>query len=290
MPPWQRATQASASLGTCTLVDPGWGGHALCEPGSLAEGESAVITLTADISEAVPLRQLMDNTVLVASNETANTRTITSYAQDCHVRLNDAPTPFNSVQAAVDAASEDDLVKIAGACVGVRAHNGEHQQVSIAKSLTVQGGYATDNWATPTPILNPTVLDALGQGRVVAILGDESQPAFTVTLKGLWIMGGDVGEDDQGGGIRVKGAAVTMQDCWVYSNTAEAGGGVSLYQAVGVLRGNVFQGNHAYYIGGGFAASLSDILVISNTFYSNSSDVFGGGGSLYGGQVDGVIY
>ncbi|MCP4540245.1 MAG: hypothetical protein GY832_24155 [Chloroflexi bacterium] len=89
------------------------------------------------------------------------------YHDDCWVRINDMPADYVTVQAAVDASSEGDVVKVAGYCSGVSARAGVTQVVYISKTVTVQGGYTTTNWTMSDPNANLTTLDAQGQGRVL---------------------------------------------------------------------------------------------------------------------------
>ena len=54
-------------------------------------GTTAIITLTAQISTAVPLQQAMVNTVVARADETANSAQATTFAVNCHARVNDDP-------------------------------------------------------------------------------------------------------------------------------------------------------------------------------------------------------
>ncbi len=121
--------------------------------------------------------------------------------------------PYSSVQAAVDAANEGDIIKVAaGVYTGVSVREGVTQTVYISKSITIQGGYTVTNWTTPYPITQPTTLDAQGQGRVLYITND-----ITATIAGLDITGGftvwpssNPWRDGAGGGVYVYAATVTL--------------------------------------------------------------------------------
>ena len=105
----------------------------------------------------------------------------------CHAQVASNPIiTYTTVQAAVDAATDGDTVKIAGYCTGVSIRAGVTQTVYISKTLAMAGGYTTTNWVEPDPVGNPTMLDAEGQGRVLCITGDISP-----TIEGLRITGGD---------------------------------------------------------------------------------------------------
>ena len=284
---WQRATGAASSLGACTIADASWGGAVVCSPGTIVTGTNVVVTLTAQVSTTVTLRQAMTNTVAVVADETTDSAQVTTYAQDCHVRLNDGPTEYTTVQAAVDAASPGDLVKVAGVCVGASERQGIRQQVYVDKSLTIRGGYTTTNWAASDPEANPTTLDALGEGRVLYISGDPSAglwrarssrsgQAISPTVEGLRITGGDATGlgggpygRDAGGGVYVITATATIRDNQVFNNSANFGGGLYLCQSSGALSGNTVTANTAPG-GAGLFLSSSPATISGNTITANN--------------------
>jgi parallel beta-helix repeat protein len=194
---------------------------------------------------------------------------------------------YSSIQAAVDAAGDGDLIKVAeGIYTGVNVRPRHDiattgvvtQMVYISKTVTIQGGYTTTNWTTPYPVTQPVTLDAQGQGRVLYITGNISP-----TVEALHITDGRTPEiegvidEDSGGGLYVITAAVTLHNNEVYSNTAFYGGG-GLYAANShlVLRSNTFISSGAFSGGGLYlssgAAALDDNTVTGNTAY------LGGGG------------
>jgi len=185
--------------------------------------------------------------------------------------LNDVSTDYYTIQAAVDAAKDGDVIKIAGYCPGVNSRAGVTQTVYISKSITLRGGYTTTNWITPYPITQTTTLDAQGQGRVLYITGD-----ISTTVEGLQITGGDATDlgggpwDDAGGGMYVCSATVSITGCTVYNNiasTAHTGWGGGLY----LVESN---------------ATLNDSIVISNT--GSTSGWRGRGGGIGAFQNSGV--
>jgi len=189
---------------------------------------------------------------------------------------------YSSVQAAVDAASEGDVIKVAaGTYTGVSAREGITQAVYLDKAVTIQGGYTTSNWTTPNPKVNITTLDAQGQGRVFYISVDG-----ILTIAGLHITGGNAANQNHaeaGGGIyaqiqvQIAPLDSTIADNTIYSNTAYNGGGVYLDQgAPFVLSGNTIVSNTAERAGGGMAAHGVGITLINNAFAGNSAQ-FGGG-------------
>ena len=174
----------------------------------------------------------------------------------CYIRLNDDPLYYPSIQAAVDASTHvTDVVKVAGTCSDVTSraappgYNGAtdiSQLAYLSKTLTIQGGYAQDDWTAPDPVAHPTTLNANRQGRVLFITGD-----VTPTLEYLQITGGDA--TGLGGGI-------TGQD---------AGGGVFLDSSRATLRANAIFANRAAHGGGLYinegAPHLYNTIIVTNT-------------------------
>ncbi len=204
---------------------------------------------------------------------------------DCHVRLNDDPTAYPSVQAAVDASSgPGDVVKVAGHCAGVDSRGGFTQTVYLSRSLTLQGGYTTTNWTTPDPLAHPTTLDALGQGRVVYAAGQ-----ISLTIAGLRLTGGDATHqpggaygEHRGGGICAIEAAVAISGCTIVANTAEYGGGLYVYSGTVTLLANTVASNTAGFTGGGMLMNDGDAALVDNAFRWNEAST---GGGLYLGAA-----
>ncbi len=159
---------------------------------------------------------------------------------------------YTNVQAAVDAASGGDVIKIAaGAYTGVQARAGVTQVVYIAKSLSLQGGYTPTNWVTPNPASYPATLDAGGLGRVIYITA-----GVTVTLDGLRILNG---AGDTGGGIWSEALTLTIRNSTVASSAARS------------------LASPSFSKGGGIYSCGGDLVVENSRIVSNSADYDGGG-------------
>jgi hypothetical protein len=227
-----------------------------------------------------------------------------SHAPSAELHVCPIGCTYSSVQAAVDIAGPGDVIKVAaGTYTGVQVRPRDDitttgtvtQIVYLKKSLTIVGGYTTSNWTTPDPEANLTTLDAHRQGRVLYITGP-----ITPTIEGLRLTGGDAtgmgGEPtnptDCGGGIYIYGALATIESNWVFSNTAETGGGIfvsdkgwSLNKPGASLIANTVFSNTAIR-GGGIALTRSTAKVFSNVIRGNNASQMGGGmASLFGGSM-----
>ncbi len=199
---------------------------------------------------------------------------------------------YSSVQAAVDAANPDDVIKVAqGEYTDIHQRGGITQVVYISKTVILRGGYTTTNWDTPDPGANPTTLDAQGLGRVLYITGDISP-----TIAGLHLTGGDavgLGGDpwgDAGGGVYVIGAVATLSGNDIYNNTAGSGGGgvfLGIDSNNATLSGNDIYNNTANWSGGVCVWGSDDAMLSSNHIYSNAANLDAGGVFL-GGYSDNV--
>ena len=215
-----------------------------------------------------------------------------------HVRVPNTPAAelhvcpsgcaYSTVQAAVDAADDDDVIKVAaGTYTGVQVRPRDDfittgvisQVVYISKTVSIQGGYTASDWTTPDPEANPTTLDAEGQGRVFYITGNISP-----TVEGLRITGGDANVlpntgwgSNHGGGMFIISATTTIRGNRVYSNSATFGGGIALLLSDNaILNENVIT-NNTSAIGGGLIVDSCDyVSLIGNLIADNDSDLSGG--------------
>ncbi len=201
---------------------------------------------------------------------------------------------YSSVQAAVDAAGPDDVIKVAAGVYsdvhGRPAPPGYvgpaviTQAVYLSKTVSIRGGYTTTNGFAdpPDPAAHPTTLDAQGQGRVLFVCG-AGQPI----VEGMRLTGGDasgLGGDtlnaQTGGGVYILSATATLSNNEIVYNTAGtggAGGGVSLYRGAGTLRRNTIAANSAGSDGGGLYLWWSPIVLAENVISANTAITWGGG-------------
>lgn len=196
----------------------------------------------------------------------------------CWVRINERSTDYATVQAAVDAAQDGDVVKIAGYCTGIASRQGTKQMAYVGRNITLRGGYTT-TWGAPDADVYPTTLDARGEGRVLYI--DEN---VSTTIEGLGITGGDAAGlgggpyllDDAGGGVYADGATIMIRNSQVFRNAAQLGGGVYLVDAtVEVTETRLF--SNTAELGGGVYAAGATVGSSRSRFLRNSASLLGGG-------------
>ncbi len=208
---------------------------------------------------------------------------------------------FTSVQEAIDGAVAGQEVRVAsGVYTDVHTRDGVAQIAYISKSISIHGGYAPPFDASPDPLVQPTTLDAQGQGRVVYITGD-----ISATLTGLRITGGDAGRDQGrssrfiGGGVYAISATVTVSASQVYGNSGSQldygkGGGLAFISSDVTLLANVIRGNtgglQLYGAGGGLLIIDSQFNLVGNQILSNTAVIrsgplaFGGGVAISDGS------
>ncbi|MBN2392445.1 MAG: right-handed parallel beta-helix repeat-containing protein [Anaerolineae bacterium] len=217
----------------------------------------------------------------------------------------DCDQVFTSVQAAVDAASEGEIIKVAaGTYTGVQGRPPPAgyddssvitQVVYISKTVTVRGGYTTAFADPPDPETNETTLDAQGQGRVLFIGG-----YITPTIEGLRITGGD-SAGLEGGGVYAINASVTLSGCQIIANTANqfsspyggSGGGIYLINSHNAtLRGNTIRDNTAWFGGGVYLYASDNATLAGNTILNNQGNGWygaAGGGVLLHDSADAML-
>ncbi|HFD39907.1 MAG TPA: DUF11 domain-containing protein, partial [Anaerolineae bacterium] len=310
LPTAQRPQSVAVSPPMTCTQDNSWGGAVVCGPTDIPTGAAVLITLTAQITTAFSGDAVipMNNRLAVRGSNAVAATVLRIYLQNCHVRLNDDVTEYNTVQQAVDAASAGDLVQVAGVCAGVETRNGLSQTLYLSKTVTLRGGYSTD-FSAWDPAQYTTTLDALGAGRVLYVTGDITPAVERLSLTNgdATGLGGGYWGNDAGGGVYVIAATAAISNCRivgntasgdfgyggglylshsvatlmgnrVISNTASDGGGLYLYQSAATLTDNQIGGNTAYNGGGGLYLYWSDDATLTNnTIVSNTAGNNGGG-------------
>jgi uncharacterized repeat protein (TIGR01451 family) len=227
--------------------------------------------------------------MILLSNQTTAQETILSEITVCPAGPPDCQ--YSSIQAAVDAATDGTVVKVAaGHYTGVHARPAPPvypwpapggtitQVVYISNTLTLRGGYAAPGFAEPPdPEAHPTTVDAEDQGRALFIGGSGS---ISVTVEGLRITGAGVNdeiwESAKGGGITVVGATATIRNNRLYDNVGVQGGGLYLWGSSAIIIDSTINGNMGLD-GAGLAVESSQATVRGNVISANHAPSYGGG-------------
>jgi parallel beta-helix repeat protein len=170
-----------------------------------------------------------------------------------------------SLHTAVISASDSDIIYMsAGVYTGTL-----ETTLNLTKSISLYGGW--NGLLTKLPIRHPemfhTIIDGEGTRTGVRVFGN-----YTVTLDGLRIANCQGGL--LGGGVLVYFGQITINNCWIYGNTAtNHGGGIFVGSAGSVsLTGSQVFSNTSGWTGAGIYVGSSPSSTLSgNTIYSNTS-------------------
>jgi len=236
-----------------------------------------------------------------ASAPTATTRYVAP-AGNC----GGASPCYATVQAAVDAASEGDVIKVAqGTYTDIHVRQGITQVVYVSKTVSIRGGYTTTNWTRSDSQAYPVVLDAQGKGRVFYIAGHIGPTISDLRVAGgdATGLGGDPWGDDAGGGIfadtfsivlrnlivqdgkAYRGGGVFLsafdgriESCHIFSNTADSGGGMYLLGGHARLERNIIRANTAEWGGGGLFINGTRTILANEVIIQNQALAYEAGG------------
>ena len=203
--------------------------------------------------------------------------------------------PCRTVQYAAYQAQPGDEIRVAeGTYTGTNTNGGLSQVAFLTETLTIRGGYSTANWNTPDIAVNPTTLDAEGNGRVLVI-----SDTITVHVEGLRLEGGNASglgggpvARDAGGGLYILTGTVTISKCTIFSNTGSTtgpgyGGGIYVRDGAITLRNSKIisntAGTNVYGYGGGLYLDHGNAILVQNKVMSNTASFLdaGYGGGLY---------
>jgi len=187
---------------------------------------------------------------------------------------------YATIQAAVDAASAGDAIKIAEGIYTSEAL----QVIYVNKSITLSGGYTTADWNSSDPLNQPTVIDAEEVERRRGIVVDGTGVA-TITLTGLTVKRGGI-EVSEGGGVYVENGTIILSDNVIHNNKSShpGGSGVFVNDGTVTLNNNVIEDNSLASWGGGVFVSDGTVTMNNNTFQGNSAS-YGGAIFVDGGSV-----
>jgi putative cofactor-binding repeat protein len=206
---------------------------------------------------------------LAAARPAALPATLTAGRPTCLVTNPSGRGGYRTLQAAVDAASAGDTLKVKGTCVGT---------TTISKNLIVDG-QANPAFGAPT-------LDGGGSGPVVTVRA-------TVAINDLTISNGNTVAapfpGDQGGGI-FNGGTLTLTGVTVTANSAWEGAGVFNASGTLTLIDSAVTGNHADSGeaggvlgkgGGGIFNYANGTVTLVDSTVSGNTSAGGSGGGIY---------
>ncbi len=189
----------------------------------------------------------------------------------------DGKADFNTIQAAIDAASDGDEVQVHP---GVYSGGGDEVVDMLGKAIWLHGSGAAD----------VTVIDGEGVRRGILCNGDETAETviegFTLrNCAATWVDWDSDGTIDNwevaGGGMGIGDSSPTINACTFFNNTAvNGGGGVFAFRSSPTLTDCTFTGNTATgdSSGGGmFNRSFSEATLTNCSFLFNDSETLGGG-------------
>lgn len=171
------------------------------------------------------------------------------------IRPSVPPVNFDSVQAAIDAASEvDEVVLCSGTYPG---------PFHVARDLTLSGGSQT--------AAEVVLTGDGGDGPVLAVTGGA---APSLVVRGLTVTGG--AGADTGGGIDARLAGIlTLEDCDIHDNDAQRGGGLAV-APITTLRRTTIRENSASK-GGGMAIDAGCVVQLEGSTIATNGATEGAG-------------
>ena len=170
------------------------------------------------------------------------------------------PGDYPTIQGAIDASSNGDVINIDGGTYNEHSLNPDGKAITIQGTLNGDGSLAT-------------TIDADQSGRVFVIENDEDDETV---IKDLLITGGAA---NFGGGIYCEDSSPTITDCTISNNTATDGGGIYIsYNSNSNVTGCLFSNNTSTWGGGGICCySETTPTFTACTISENSGGDFGGG-------------
>ena len=176
------------------------------------------------------------------------------------------PSQYPTIQAAIDAADDDDTIIVAPGTYYENTDFGE-------KSINLTSVNPNDS-----NIVAATIIDANGSGRAVNFPDTDSEDIECI-LSGLTITGGN---STSGGAIHCKSSkrTITITDCLITGNTSGEGGGINNYQNDLILINCTFSHNSSNGQGGAIASNGGRLELTDCTFKANEA-LFGTGGGIY---------
>ena len=188
-----------------------------------------------------------------------------------------ASSPYKTIQAAVNAATNGDIIKVAQ---GTYSEAVKIEQ----KKLQLLGGFAgSGNFGTANPQANITIINGTSAAPCIYINIDK-QIAGSMTISGFTISNGKRGIEFSGGWSGFLDN-ITIENNIIENNGSQntnRGGGIFLEGKNVTVQKNTIRNNKAGR-GAGIAASATDFLIADNLIEKNiGQDDHAGGVQVYG--------
>ena len=189
--------------------------------------------------------------------------------------LSYASDPDATIQAAINAAAEGDIIHICQGTWNLYSTSGD-RPVNTAdhlntnsKSMTLRGDGR-----------DKTILKATNFGRIISSSDAAGENWEPLTFQNIELQGGNVNWD--GGAVAARGVTCINSD--FVNNSAEAGSGGAIYSEGPVaITSCLFTGNEATSDGGAVWVSTYALTVRGSTFATNTA--MGCGGGIFAGDV-----
>ena len=201
----------------------------------------------------------------------------------CQARIitvdDDGSSDFNTIQAAVDDASDGDVVEVQP---GRYTGPGNRDIDLLNKAITVRSTNPGD-----FSVVAATFIDCNGTELDPHRGFDLSSTQNDCVLDGLTIFNGygpnenwDYEEGSSGGAIHTYYSNPVIRNCIIVNNLAYYGGGISWIRSTGVISNCIFEMNGAID-GGGVFCHAAELIIEDCTFRYNNVNVNGGGVFCY---------
>src|SRR5439155_8948521 len=160
---------------------------------------------------------------------------------------------FTSIQAAVDAAAPNDVIKVAA---GVYTESHGVYNLYISKTVHLFGGYTCANFTTRNITSNVTTIRPTTT--IISVIDiDGPSGGFTPTLDGFTITGG--GGGNHGGGIRANDSNALIRNNTITGNVGYLlGGGIWVQRGAPRIENNHVENNVVTDSGDGGGIELED--------------------------------
>ena len=160
----------------------------------------------------------------------------------------------------------------AGGTVSLNSEAPGGPEMQISASVSLQG-----------PGASLLTIDAQGASRILSV---SSPSNIVVSIRGVTLTGGSVGNSENGGAIENLGEALSLDDVTFANNQAERGGAIFSQGGVLNLANSLLDGNTATAEGGAIYNDGTVTTLMGVTFSNNTAS--GSGGAIYntgGGDI-----